>query len=80
MNPHDLTELTIEETWASAFVDGEAVLSDHAGWSETVHEQLYFYTVTRQVLHGDAACGPEPFRTHRTRWAAIWARVDANSL
>ncbi len=80
MNSHDLVELTIEETWASAFVDGEAVLSDHAGWSETVHEQLYFYTVTRQVLHRDAACVCESYRTDRTRWASIWARVDANAL
>lgn len=71
-------ELTVQETWASAFVDGEVSLAEQTGWSNTVHEQLYYYTVTRQVLRGETLVQRDAgFRTERASWVAFWARVDA---
>ena len=73
---HDLTQ---GESWASAFFDGEENLSEHAGWNETMHEQLFYYTVTRQVVRGQhLSHGRElSFRTQRITWAEFWAKVDA---
>ena len=79
MTSNHITDLTIEETWASAFVDGEVSLSEQAAWSDTVHEQLYYYAVTRQVLRGELLCGRDmTFRTERTTLVQLWARVDAS--
>jgi hypothetical protein len=75
MNPVDIS---LQETWASAFVDGETGLTEQAGWSDAVHEQLYYYTVTRQVLRGETPRGRAVnFQTQRTTWVAFWAKVDA---
>ncbi len=77
MNPNHATDLTIEETWASAFVDGEVSLAEQADWSDTVHEQLYYYAVTRQVLRGESPRGRDTtFRAERTTLVQLWARVD----
>lgn len=68
-------------TWASAFVDGEVTLADSAnGLDETVHEQLYYYTLTRQVLRGtqQPVCAPADFQSQRVLLARFWARVDAD--
>ena len=78
MNTPKLDNLSIQQSWASAFVDGEVDLSEQTGWNETVHEQLYYYTMTRQVLRGEMlrerGAG---FHTERTTWVTFWARVDA---
>ena len=67
------------DNWASAFVDGEATLSEQESWSETVHEQLYYYTVTRQVLRGEnlAHARSAGFQIHQRTWVHFWARVDS---
>lgn len=75
MNPVDIS---LQETWASAFVDGETSLTEQASWSDTVHEKLYYYTVTRQVLRGETPHGRTvDFQTQRTTWLTFWAKVDA---
>lgn len=79
-----LFETTVEEriSWASAFVDGEVTLSDSATYlSETVHEQLYYYTLTRQVLRGthQPTSTPADFQSQRVLLARFWASVDADS-
>ncbi|MFM8339906.1 MAG: hypothetical protein ACKN9C_07960 [Fluviibacter sp.] len=75
MNPVDIS---LHETWASAFVDGETSLTEQADWSDAVHEQLYYYTVTRQVLRGEAPRSRAmDFQTQRTTWVTFWAKVDA---
>lgn len=70
---------SIEETWVSAFIDGEATLDEQGGWSERVHERLYYYTVTRQVLRGVLPCPEkrEAFHSQRATWADFWSRVDS---
>lgn len=70
---------SLEETWVSAFIDGEATLDEQGGWSEQVHERLYYYTVTRQVLRGTMACQkqPEAFQSQRATWTDFWLRVDS---
>lgn len=75
-------EILVEEThsWASAFVDGEVSLADPAaGWSETVHEQLYYYAVTRQVLRGapQQPADQAGFQSQRLLLTRFWARIDA---
>ena len=78
MNSAHIPPATVHESWASAFIDGETSLSDQTDWSDTVHEQLYYYTVTRQVMRGETvipvrqAC----FETQRAVWLQFWARVD----
>lgn len=84
MSEHNPTMLTLSESWASAFIDGETTLVEHAGWSQTVHEQLYYYTVTRQVLQQSASASAVPPQDchdgldgRRALWLKVWARVDA---
>jgi hypothetical protein len=67
------------ESWVSAFFDGEAMLSEQGGWTEAIQNRLYYYTITRQVLRGEPM-GQAPERRallHRTAWTAFWARIDA---
>ena len=68
-----------QQCWASAFVDGETSLADSSGWTETVNEQLFYYTVTRQVLRGEYHACAEFTRvqSRRNLWTAFWARIDA---
>lgn len=79
MNPQNASDLTLQETWVSAFVDGEVTVSEQADWNTGVHEQLYYYTITRQVLRGEPMSSPQhsDFQTQRATWVAFWARVDA---
>lgn len=78
MSAQNSFDLTLQESWASAFVDGEVTLSEQAGWSDALHEQLFYYTMTRQVLRGEASHGPNAhFVNQRATWVAFWARVDA---
>ena len=78
MSPLKSDNLTIQESWVSAFMDGEADLTQQTRWNETVHEQLYYYTVTRQVLRGETTRGRDAgYQTERTTWMAFWARIDA---
>lgn len=67
------------DSWASAFVDGEATLSEQESWSEKVHEQLYYYTVTRQVLRGESPTHARSagFEIQQRTWVHFWARVDS---
>ena len=77
MNSNNATDLTIEETWASAFVDGEVSPSEQMCWSDTVREQLYYYAVTRQVLRGEPPRSRvTTLHTERTTLVQLWARVD----
>ncbi len=78
MNPKNSLSATVQDSWASAFVDGEASLSDQTGWSETVDEQLYFYTLTRQVVRGEALAlrHHAGFATHKASWVRFWMQVD----
>ncbi len=79
MSPLKPDNPTIQESWASAFVDGEAGLTEQMRWNETVHEQLYYYTMTRQVLRGETPRGRDAgFQTERITWMTFWARVDAS--
>jgi hypothetical protein len=79
MSPPKPDNRTLQESWASAFVDGEADCCEPTGWSETVQEQLYYYTLTRQVLRGQIMGGRGAgYQTERTTWIAFWARVDAD--
>lgn len=73
-----------DPSWASALLDGEVDLRAQdeltESWPENAHEQLGYYTVTRQILRGMAP-GPEGaigFQWQRTTWTRFWARVDAN--
>lgn len=77
MNSETIT-VTLQESWASAFVDGEVPLADCvSGLNDTVHEQLYYYTVTRQVLRGEISAGCDArFATQRATWVQFWTRVD----
>jgi hypothetical protein len=79
MNSKHSLSATVQDSWASAFVDGEASLSEQTDWSEAVHEQLYFYTLTRQVVRGEtlAARHHAGFATHKATWIRFWAQVDS---
>ena len=77
--PSTANDLTLRESWASAFFDGEVSLPEHAGWDETIQEQLFYYSITRQVVRGQHLTHDRDvsFRAQRTTWAAFWAKVDA---
>ena len=78
MNPQELTELSLQETWVSAFIDGEATLTEQTAWCDATHEQLFYYTVTRQVLRGEHIRLRETvYQNERATLRAFWARVDA---
>ena len=67
-----------QECWASAFVDGESTLISQTCWTETVQEQLYYYTLTRQVLHGEAPARRDAcWQDRKAAWVRLWARVGA---
>ena len=78
MSSAHIPPVIVHESWASAFIDGEASLSDQTDWSDTVHEQLYYYTVTRQVVRGEtvAPVRQARFEKQRAVWLQFWARVD----
>lgn len=78
MNSNNPPPVSHHESWASAFVDGETTLISQANWTEAVQEQLYYYTLTRQVLRGDAI-GPRGvcWQERKTSWVRLWTRVDA---
>lgn len=77
MNSENMSPLMFQESWASAVVDGEAFLSEQADLNDTVHEQLYYYTITRQVIRGDMVVARHArFETQRATWVEFWARVD----
>ena len=79
MNSHNRTPVTPQESWVSALVDGEAFVSESAHLNDAVHEQLYYYTMTRQVLRGETPRGRDAgFQTECITWMAFWARVDAS--
>ena len=69
----------VQESWASAFVDGETALTESSGWTETVNEQLFYYTVIRQVLRGEYHACAEFTRvqSRQNLWTELWARIDA---
>lgn len=76
MSQQNASAIAIEESWASAFIDGEASLSEQNGWSHSVHEQLYYYTVTRQVLREEASTQHGYYELQRAIWTKFWARID----
>ena len=77
MNSENMSPLMLQESCVSALIDGEALLSERAALTDTVHEQLYYYTMTRQVIRGDLVQTHHArFETQRVAWVQFWARVD----
>ena len=77
MSSHNRTPVTPQESWVSALVDGEAFVSESAHLNDAVHEQLYYYTMTRQVIHGELVTARQVrYETHKATWVQFWARVD----
>lgn len=68
-----------QDSWASAFVDGEVNLCEQESLSETVREQLYYYTVARQVLRGEHSGHTrlDSFQIQQRTWVRFWTRIDS---
>ena len=74
--------LSEEETRVSALIDGESSFVDQglAGDTTVVH-RYYHYQLIRQTLRGVAmvAGAHESIAWNQTRFAQLWARVDAQT-
>lgn len=73
--------LSEEQTWMSAFADGESVLPAH-GFKETLalSHQYYQYQLIRQTLRGHhITSSTETISWHQTQFSRLWARVDAQA-
>lgn len=72
--------LSEQETYVSALIDGESVLSAEGQMGEaTITHQYYHYQLIRQTLRGVAMTtgAHETVSWHQCRFAQLWARVDA---
>ena len=74
-----------DQTWVSAFIDGEAVLP--AGGLNAnpaishQYYQYYQYQLIRQTLRGvSLATSTETITWHQTQLSRLWARVDAQTV
>lgn len=75
----DAIDVSLQESWVSAFFDGEAVWNTGAETSvDSVHEQFFYYSVTRQILRGQTSVDLRPLsQAHRREtWTSFWLRVD----
>ncbi len=74
-----------DQTWVSAFIDGESVLP--AGGLNAnpaishQYYQYYQYQLIRQTLRGvSLATSTETITWHQTQLSRLWARVDAQTV
>ena len=70
-----------DQTWVSAFIDGESTLPV-SGLNASVLscQQYYRYQMIRQTLRGvSLSSSIETITWHQTQFSQLWARVDAQT-
>ena len=66
-------------SWASALMDGEALLIEREKAEEaSTSNQLFYYSVTRQVIREECCYEAQNAdeRWSRVHWSRFWAEVE----
>ena len=67
------------QSWASALMDGETSFDERVNAANpSTSEQLFYYSVTRQVVRGESCYETRNIdrRWGRIQWARFWAQVE----
>ena len=78
MNDQKMPQDSWQACHVSAWIDGEPTESSAVSWGATEREQLYYFSLTRQVIRREAVMHPvaDSFARQQAAWTVFWSRVD----